>query len=138
MKNMRIICSNKAKCLLCNDEIESKHQHHFVKCSCGNIFIDGGKSEYKRIGCTVKGTFEDTSEVYDIDKEFHLLREKFTWTSVYDKSGNPLTEHVTQVLKDIDDNHLDALILWTTKYTYSEEVQSVLQKEKEFRIGKRE
>jgi hypothetical protein len=33
---------SKAKCLKCNDVIESKHRHDFVKCECGEIFLDGG------------------------------------------------------------------------------------------------
>ncbi len=33
---------NKAKCRLCNDIIESHHQYDYVKCSCGEIALDGG------------------------------------------------------------------------------------------------
>jgi len=40
---------NKAKCKLCGDIIESKHQHDFVRCKCGEIFVDGGNS-YSRYG----------------------------------------------------------------------------------------
>jgi len=40
---------NRAKCLLCGDIIESKYRHDFVKCSCGEIFVDGG-NEYWRAG----------------------------------------------------------------------------------------
>jgi tRNA(Ile2) C34 agmatinyltransferase TiaS len=46
----RKILKNKAKCNHCGDVLESKHVHDFVKCSCGRIFIDGGK-EYLRFGC---------------------------------------------------------------------------------------
>jgi hypothetical protein len=38
---------NRAKCKLCNDIIESKHNHDMVSCSCGQISIDGG-DEYFR------------------------------------------------------------------------------------------
>lgn len=38
---------NRAKCRLCNDIIESKHNQDHVSCSCGQISIDGG-SEYYR------------------------------------------------------------------------------------------
>jgi hypothetical protein len=40
---------SKAKCLKCNDIIESKHRHDFVRCSCNEIFLDGG-DEYIRAG----------------------------------------------------------------------------------------
>jgi hypothetical protein len=40
---------SKAKCLKCNDIIESKHRHDFVRCSCKEIFLDGG-DEYLRAG----------------------------------------------------------------------------------------
>jgi hypothetical protein len=37
-KNMR----NRAKCKLCDDVIESKFQHDYVTCKCGEISVDGG------------------------------------------------------------------------------------------------
>jgi hypothetical protein len=40
----------KIKCLKCNTIIESLYRHDFVKCECGECFIDGGK-EYTRYGC---------------------------------------------------------------------------------------
>jgi hypothetical protein len=38
---------SKAKCLDCEDILESKHRHHFVKCKCGNSFIDGGDDYFR-------------------------------------------------------------------------------------------
>lgn len=40
---------SKAQCLDCLDVIESTHRHDFVKCECGNSFIDGG-NDYIRAG----------------------------------------------------------------------------------------
>jgi hypothetical protein len=37
------IIRNSARCLRCKDEIESKSGHDFQMCSCGAIFVDGGK-----------------------------------------------------------------------------------------------
>jgi hypothetical protein len=38
---------SKAKCLDCEDIIKSKHRHDFVKCKCGNSFIDGGDDYFR-------------------------------------------------------------------------------------------
>lgn len=41
---------NRAQCLKCMDIIESKHRHDFVSCSCGTIYVDGGKEYLRRLG----------------------------------------------------------------------------------------
>lgn len=43
------ITRNAAQCLSCGDILESTHRHDWVICSCGNLFIDGGR-EYLRMG----------------------------------------------------------------------------------------
>jgi hypothetical protein len=40
---------SKAQCLDCLGFMESKHRHDFVKCDCGNAFLDGG-DDYIRAG----------------------------------------------------------------------------------------
>lgn len=40
---------NKAQCMLCKTIVESKHVHDFVRCACGEIFVDGG-NDYWRAG----------------------------------------------------------------------------------------
>ena len=46
--DFKVIKCNKAQCRLCNDVIESKHRHDFVRCSCGAIAVDGGKDYIRR------------------------------------------------------------------------------------------
>lgn len=46
---MSNIISNKARCRNCNTIVESVSRHHLAFCSCGKIFVDGGK-EYLRRG----------------------------------------------------------------------------------------
>ena len=46
----RKIIRNAAKCLKCNDMIESKHVHDFRFCKCQSIFVDGGKDYIRRGG----------------------------------------------------------------------------------------
>lgn len=53
------IIRNSAKCLKCNDEVESKHRHDFVWCSCKSLAVDGGKAYLKRSG--YPSEIEDTS-----------------------------------------------------------------------------
>lgn len=55
-----MIISNKVKCLLCNDVIESTHSHDFKWCSCKNVAVDGGKSYLKRM--YKKDEYEELSE----------------------------------------------------------------------------
>lgn len=42
------IKSNKIKCKVCGDVIESTTVHDFEWCSCGNCAVDGGTSYLKR------------------------------------------------------------------------------------------
>jgi len=42
------IIKNAARCLNCNEVVESMHRHDFVQCSCGNVAVDGGKAYLKR------------------------------------------------------------------------------------------
>ncbi|MDB4261483.1 hypothetical protein N9878_01310 [bacterium] len=48
---------NKAKCLKCEDIIQSKHTHDFVRCKCGEIFVDGG-DDYWRAGAADMQNFQ--------------------------------------------------------------------------------
>lgn len=44
------IVRNMGKCRLCGDIIESTFRHDFVRCSCGAVFVDGGKDYLRRGG----------------------------------------------------------------------------------------
>lgn len=46
---MQKISRSIAHCKICDDVIESKYTHDYVRCKCGAIFLDGGK-EYQRYG----------------------------------------------------------------------------------------
>lgn len=56
------LIKNAAKCLKCNQVVESKYRHDYVACKCGNIAVDGGLSYVRR--CS-NGDFEDLSEWSD-------------------------------------------------------------------------
>jgi hypothetical protein len=52
----------RVQCRKCGDVIQSKHRHDFVRCKCGEIFVDGG-SEYLRYGAG------DLNDVIVLDEE---------------------------------------------------------------------
>ncbi len=58
-----MIIRNSVRCKKCGDEIESKHRHDFVTCSCGNVSVDGGHAYYRR--AFMSDEWEDTSEDTD-------------------------------------------------------------------------
>ncbi len=57
-----MILRNSAKCLSCNEEIESRHRHDFVQCTCGNVAVDGGK-DYLRRSVRDAANYQDTSMI---------------------------------------------------------------------------
>lgn len=58
---MSNIISNKARCRNCNTIVESETRHHLNFCTCGKIFVDGGK-EYLRRGGEIH-LIEEMSEI---------------------------------------------------------------------------
>jgi hypothetical protein len=39
---------NAIRCLSCDDVIESRYQHDYVTCGCGNVAVDGGLAYGRR------------------------------------------------------------------------------------------
>lgn len=68
---MKII-SNKAKCLICGDIIESNHVHDYKTCGCGNLSVDGGLNYLKRSAKDIN-KWEDLSVVDDKTLEMKAL-----------------------------------------------------------------
>lgn len=46
----RHLTRNAARCLACDEIVESRHRHDFVSCGCGAIAVDGGLEYLKRSG----------------------------------------------------------------------------------------
>ena len=70
MRNI-IIISNKIKCNICGDVIESTYTHDYKTCSCGRVAVDGGK-EYMKRCFKNKNDYTEMSEWREatyIDKE---------------------------------------------------------------------
>lgn len=73
-QNGSAILKNSAKCLKCNETLNSKSRHDFNQCSCGNVFVDGGLS-YIRRGVKDSEFFEDLSEVVEKENFDHSSKE---------------------------------------------------------------
>jgi hypothetical protein len=67
-RTREVVVVNKCQCRLCEDIIESKNRHDFVRCKCGEIFTDGGKS-YIRRGASDLNNIIDMSETYEEEYE---------------------------------------------------------------------
>jgi hypothetical protein len=61
-----VLKRNAAECRLCGDLIESKTQEEFVKCGCGEIFVEGGLSNLRRGGRNIMNLIDkcEWMEVY--------------------------------------------------------------------------
>jgi hypothetical protein len=69
------IIKNKAICLRCKTEIESKTVHDFVSCPCGKLSLDGGSGYYSRVLYSKITEWEDTS-VYAKLGKWRLLHSE--------------------------------------------------------------
>lgn len=96
---------NAVKCLGCGEILHSKHRHDYQSCECGS-FTDGG-SEYQRYG----GNVENLSLASDAPHK--EIREKLKWGRSYDALGNRLPETEWVLIKDLTQDHLGALIVYT-------------------------
>ena len=67
------IISNKIRCALCGEIIESKYRHDFVTCKCEEVSVDGGKSYLKR---AAKTDLKNVIELSDVELE---EREPYDW-----------------------------------------------------------
>lgn len=62
---MRRIIRNSARCLKCDEEVESKSVYDTQTCSCGNLIVDGGR-EYLRRSAVDASLISETS-IQDAD-----------------------------------------------------------------------
>jgi hypothetical protein len=61
-----VLKRNAAECRLCGDTIESKHRDENVRCSCGEIFVEGGLSDLRRGGRNILNLIDrcEWEEIY--------------------------------------------------------------------------
>lgn len=56
---------SKAQCSECKDILESKHRHDFVKCQCGQSFLDGGDDYFRGGGYIVPILDTEDEDMFD-------------------------------------------------------------------------
>lgn len=64
---IEIILANRCQCRLCGDIIESLLPHHMVKCQCGSIATDGGRSYIRRWAKNDLNDIIDLSDLYTME-----------------------------------------------------------------------
>ncbi len=69
-------------CLNCNDIIYSRARQDFRYCSCGSVFVDGGR-QYFKYGCVPDAEFKTT----EIDVDISLDELYDDWNQMCDNYG---------------------------------------------------
>lgn len=118
-----IILRNSAKCLNCNEEIESKHRHDFTTCKCGNLSVDGGPDYLKR---NFRDKYLETSVE---SNDLLVAREYFEWAS-FGKNGDEPKHYIK--LKDMISEHIQA-ILETQPHIRKSVVEELFKLELQYR-----
>jgi hypothetical protein len=96
------LIQNAVHCFKCNEIITSKDEYDYVKCTCGNTMVDGGR-------ISPRGSCGDNSErlyLYGTDTT-RAAMERLAW-GTYGKTGQDPLKYV--LLKDCTSNHLQAII----------------------------
>lgn len=65
---------SKAVCYKCLGVMESKHRHDFVRCACGESFLDGGDDYFRAGGHTIG--VPDDYEAFTTAEEFFDYLDK--------------------------------------------------------------
>lgn len=116
----KILIRNSATCVHCGDEIESRHRHDFVRCNCGQSFVDGG-FDYTRFGGAAMCT-----AVYD-NGDHKLRRSVIKWGRNYDENMQRLSKTELILIKDLKYDHIEAIL--DTVFTLSEFMKEVMETE---------
>lgn len=119
-----MIVYNAIKCNNCKEIIQSKHSHDFVKCKCNGCGVDGGTFYLRRLGSNyIELSLSSTDRHEDI-------REVMVWGQNYDKDKNLLPQTNWILIKNLNQDHLLALI----EYTKSNiELNEIFRNELEYR-----
>lgn len=83
------------------------HRHDFKSEEIDGVyyFIDGEATTY------IRTSHPNLIKTTSVNFLLPTIREEFTWTALYDKDLNRLNAPVTKVLKDLEEEHIEAIIV---------------------------
>lgn len=74
---VKVITLNSVRCLVCNEVLVSKSQHHYVQCQCPNgTATDGGLLYQRYMGCDLDKVENLSKYVYMTEQEYEDMLEK--------------------------------------------------------------
>ena len=103
---------NSVVCLFCGEHLVSRHRHDFQQCSCENETMCDGGYDYQRWGGKDLGAIQSFC-IYD--DEPHEVIRFYVERGSRGKNGDEELKYIK--LKDLEDEHLKAMI------KYEEEIR---------------
>ena len=74
---VKVLTLNSVRCLVCNEVLVSKSQHHYVQCQCPNgTATDGGLLYQRYMGCDLDKVENLSKYVYMTEQEYEDMLEK--------------------------------------------------------------
>ena len=126
---------SRGQCLDCEDIIESKHRHDFVRCECGNSFLDGG-DDYFRGGGNIlpllDEDFDDDSFLDDDDMADYNLGYQAGAMEERDRILKLIRERVAKAKEYADNGQVTAMqrpVSYEDLYAISEAIIYGIEKE---------
>ena len=74
---VKVLTLNSVRCLVCNEVLVSKSQHHYVQCNCENQTMTDGGNLYQRLGGKDLDKVENLSKyIIMTEQEYEDMLEK--------------------------------------------------------------
>ena len=74
---VKVLTINSVRCLVCNEVLVSKSQHHYVQCNCENQTMTDGGNLYQRFGGKDLDKIENLSKyVIMTEQEYEAMLER--------------------------------------------------------------
>ena len=68
---VKVLTLNSVRCLVCNEVLVSKSQHHYVQCNCENQTMTDGGNLYQRLGG------KDLDKVENLSKYIIMTEQEY-------------------------------------------------------------
>jgi len=110
-RNSMMLLRNSVHCNHCNTTLVSRHRHDFVGCKCKEsneqVFIHGGL-DYGRLLSGPESDFVNLS-IWD-EGDHNQRRELLEWGINYDKEMKKLEKTQFKKIKDLNTDHIQAIL----------------------------